>query len=110
MASKRQDLLKKVAMPKKAAPAMEADHDLEMLGGGEEDAAHEDAESPEFEAGEEEGAMEPAEGGESAHAEEIMKDLTDEDIIAEAKRRGLLEDGEEAPEMGDMGEEPAQPM
>lgn len=87
MASKRGSMLGKLAMPKKPMGEMEADQDLMMedMGMGEEKMPMEPEMEEEGDAG-----VEPE--------EDMFADFSDEDILAEAKKRGLSLESEESPE------------
>jgi hypothetical protein len=106
--------LKKIKAKMPAAPGKDVEEDdmleLDLEEGSEPEAGetkeHEAAESPEFEAGEHEEAAEAAEGfggipegtpeEEAAETEEAhTAELSDEALLAEIKKRGLL--GKRAP-------------
>jgi hypothetical protein len=90
MAKKPAEVLKKLAMPEKKMAESEAELDLEGLGEeypeGEEKAASDMKEN----AGEEGEPtdMEMEEGG-------ALAECTDEDLIKELRKRGLIDDAEE---------------
>lgn len=82
MKMSRKDQLKKLKMPKESAAEADAGSDLDALTAGEEG-------SPEEEASET-----PAE--EKTEVGNELAEVSDEDLIAELHKRGLIEGGPEA--------------
>jgi len=93
----KKELMKKMAMPSKKAPEMEAELDLEGL-------SLDDEPMPEDMA---EGEEDLLAGEEMPEGNEMLADIADEELLAEVKARGLsLEDeSSEADMEEDMAEE-----
>jgi hypothetical protein len=94
----KKELMKKMAMPSKKAPEIEADMDLESLSLDDE---------PSEADMEMEGEEDLLAGEEAAPSNEMLADIADEELLAEVKLRGLsLEDLSEtgADEEEDMAE------
>lgn len=93
--------LSKLKMPKKAD---EKDMDLESMMAAEdtEGPGEEDMESPEYQAREDELGIEKHDGEEEAGHEEgksaegELEMVSDDDLLAEVKKRGLMKDLEES--------------
>jgi hypothetical protein len=86
----KKEMLKKMAMPSKKAPEMEAEMDLEGL-------SLDDEPMPEDMA---EGEEDLLDGEEAAPSNEMLADVSDDELLEEIKARGLSLDSEE-----DMSEE-----
>lgn len=93
---KRQDALKSIKMPAGRVGEEEAGADLESLGAGDEEDAPEEG-SPEEEAGES-SDEEAAEGDAGA-----LGDASDDELIEELRKRGLLDDSQEKDIMAKAG-------
>ena len=91
MALDRKAQLAAMKMPKKPMAAEEADMDLDQIDLGEDEAPEQDP-----------GAKASPLMGEDAAPGQDMSELSDDDLIAEMKARGLLEEENEP------GEEPEQ--
>lgn len=82
---KRQEMMKKMKMPAKSPAAAEAEMDLEGLGSEEEMPMAAQEEMP---AGEEE----MPEGEEEGMKSPELGKISDDELVQEMKRRGLLEE------------------
>ena len=87
MKASRKDQLKALKMPKKSMAEDEAATDLESLGSPDDSAAPEDASAL------------PADESHGLSESPALDDVSDDDLVAEMKKRGLLE-GEMDPKDG----------
>lgn len=90
---KRAEQLKSLKMPKQKMAEDEAALDLDMIGSEEEPMPAEGEDMPE-------GDM-----PEVSPASEMLSDVSDDELLAELKKRGLVDEGTDAPEAPEAPEE-----
>jgi len=97
----KKELMKKMAMPSKKAPEIEADMDLESLSLDDE---------PSEADMEMEGEEDLLAGEEAAPSNEMLADIADEELLAEVKARGLSLEPSDEEEMENEEEMPEEEM